>query len=316
MQCNPGYTLDDNARAILVCAKHYEKFKEFKQLNLLRTYLNYIKYIQKDDGKLYNFVDKDKNIYDNWSEDAHGRAIWALGYLISSPNIPEDFKKDAEQILLKAIDASLEIKSPRAISFIIHGLYFYNNSKNSSNVRKEIKRFSDFLSNLYYNNSNPSWKWFESYLTYANNKLSEAMLYAYLSTGSREYLDIGLESLDFLLSETFREEIFMPIGQKGWYTKDKERSYYDQQPIDAAYMVQTLILAYKITKDEKYRKKASDAFKWFTGKNVLNQVIYNEVTGGCYDGLGENAVNLNQGAESTISYLLARLSMMDLNPRI
>src|SRR3990172_6036883 len=105
----------------------------------------------------------------------------------------------------------------------------------------------------------------------------------------------------------------MPIGQKGWYTKDKERSYYDQQPIDAAYMVQTLILAYKITKDEKYRKKASDAFKWFTGKNVLNQVIYNEVTGGCYDGLGENAVNLNQGAESTISYLLARLSMMDLN---
>ena len=309
---NSGYTLDDNARAILVCAKHYEKFREFKQLNLLKTYLDYIKYVQKKDGKLYNLVDKNKNIHGEWSEDAHGRAIWALGYLISSPNIPEDFKKDAEQILLKAIDASSEIKSPRAISFIIHGLYFYNSLINSANIKKEIKKFADFLSVLYRDNSNPSWKWFESYLTYANNKLSEALLYAYLSTGSREYLDIGLESLDFLLSETFKGERFMPIGQKGWYTQGSERSYYDQQPVDAAYMVQTLILAYKITKNEKYKKMAVQTFQWFTGKNHLNQVVYNETTGGCHDGLGENAINLNQGAESTISYLLARLSLMDL----
>ena len=308
-----GYTLDDNSRAIIVCVDHYEKFREFKQLCLIKTYLDYIKYVQNGGGKLYNFVDKDRKIYGKWSEDAHGRAIWALGYLISSQNIPKDFKKDAEEILLKAINLSLKFKSPRAISFMIHGLYFYNNVKKSIEIKEKIKSFADYLLKLYKSNSRYSWKWFEQYLTYANNKLSEALFYAYLSTSNKDYLKIGLESLDFLLSELFKKELFMPIGQKGWYIKNKERSYYDQQPIDAAYMVQTLILAYKITKNENYKKKAMQAFQWFTGKNSLNQVIYNEVTGGCHDGLGENSINLNQGAESTISYLMARLSLMDIN---
>ncbi len=307
-----GYTLDDNARAILVCVKHYEKFREFKQLNLIRTYLDYIKYVQKEDGKLYNLVDKHKKIYGDWSEDAQGRAIWALGYLLSSPSMPEDFRNDAESILLKSLKSSSEIKSPRAISFMIQGLYFYNNLKNSHNVRFKIKQLADILLDLYEKNSNPSWRWFENALTYANNKLSEALLYAYLSTGNRNYLDVGLESFNFLMSETFEGETFVPIGQREWYVQGQKRSYYDQQPIEAAYMVQTLILAYKISRNEKYREKAIQTFKWFTGKNSLNQVIYNEVTGGCHDGLGENSINLNQGAESTISYLLARLSLMDL----
>ncbi len=307
-----GYTLDDNARAILVCVKHYEKFREFKQLNLIRTYLDYIKYVQKENGKLYNLVDKNKNVYGEWSEDAQGRAIWALGYLLSSSSMPEDFRKDAEEILLKSLQTASEIKSPRAISFMIQGLYFYNNLKNSPRVRSKIKELTNSLVELYNTHSNPSWKWFEPYLTYGNDKLSEALLYAYLSTGNRDYLDLGLESLNFLLSEMFKGDLFTPIGQRKWYMKDEERSYYDQQPIDAAYMVQTLILAYKITRDEKYKKKAIQTFQWFTGKNSLNQVIYNEVTGGCHDGLGEHSINLNQGAESTISYLMARLSLMDL----
>ncbi len=307
-----GYTLDDNARAILVCVKHYEKFREFKQLNLIRTYLDYIKYIQKEDGRLFNLVDKNKNIHGDWSEDAHGRAIWALGYLLSSPAIPEDFKRDAEKILLKSIEISTKINSPRSISFMIQGLYFYNSLKNSSKVRSKIKGLTNILVDLYHTHSNHSWKWFEPYLTYGNDKLAEALLYAYLSTGKRDYLDLGLESLNFLLSEMFKEDLFVPIGQRKWYMKDEERSYYDQQPIDAAYMVQTLILAYKITRNEKYKNKAIQTFQWFTGKNSLNQVIYNEVTGGCHDGLGEHSINLNQGAESTISYLMARLSLMDL----
>ena len=106
--------------------------------------------------------------------------------------------------------------------------------------------------------------------------------------------------------------MFVPIGQDGWYKKDGKRAYFDQQPVDVAYMVQTLILAYKITKDEKYKKKALNCFQWFLGKNMLKQVVYNEQTGGCHDGIGKNAINLNQGAESTLSYLIARLSLMDL----
>ena len=308
-----GYTLDDNARAILVCVKHYEKFKEFKQLDLIRTYLNYLKYVQGRDGKLYNYVSKEKQINSNeWSEDAHGRAIWALGYLISSANMPEDFKRKAGSIIRKAIRASREIKSPRSIAFIIQGLYFYNKAINSPRVRKQILALADYLLFMYKNNSSPEWKWFEPFMTYANSKLPESLLYAYLATGKRNYLDIGLESLDFLIFKTIEKGMFVPIGQKGWYFKDEKKADYDQQPIEASYMIQSLILAYKITRDEKYRNYTMQTFQWFTGKNTLNQVIYDPSTGGCYDGIGKNAINLNQGAESTISYLMARLFLMDL----
>lgn len=317
IQTNPdkdsGYTLDDNARAILVCTKHYEKFREFKQLDLIRTYLNYIKYVQKKDGKLYNFVSRDKHVNGHeWSEDAHGRAIWALGYLISSPQIPEDFKRDAEKIIVRAITASEEVESPRSLSFIIQGLYFYNKIANSAKIRKYIFKLTDYLISLYKSASNPLWKWFEPYMTYANSKLPEALLYAYLATGKREYFDVGLESLDFLLSKTFKDDLFIPVGQRGWYFKDGQKTEYDQQPIETSYTIQTLILAYKISRNEKYRKYALQTFQWFIGKNTLNQVVYDPTTGGCYDGIGEKAINLNQGAESTISYLLARLFLMDL----
>ncbi len=310
---NSGYTLDDNARAILVCTKHYEKFREFKQLDLIRTYLNYIKYVQKKDGRLYNFVNRDKSINnDQWSPDAHGRAIWSLGYMISSPNIPDDFKREAEQIIRKAISASDQISSPRSLSFIIQGLYFYNRVANSAKIRRHIEKLADHLVELYNSSSSPEWRWFEPYMSYANSKLPESLLYSYLATGKREYLDLGLESLDFLLSKTFSNDIFVPVGQRGWYFKDGEKTEYDQQPIEASYMIQSLILAYKIVRDEKYKNYALQTFQWFIGKNTLNQVVYDSTTGGCFDGIGEKAINLNQGAESTISYLMARLYLMDL----
>jgi glycosyltransferase involved in cell wall biosynthesis len=313
---NSGYTLDDNARAILICTKHYDKFKEYDQLSLIKTYLDYIDYVQKEDGRLLNFVDKRKKIDEkNWSEDAHGRAIWALGYLISSQNIPEDFKRDAEVILLKALKPLNQIKSPRALSFMIMGLYYYNQTKNLPSIKALIKEFADGLLKLYETNSSEKWKWFENYLSYGNSKLPEALLYAYLSTHEDKFLEVGLESLDFLSGETFIEGVFAPIGQNGWYEQNKKRAYYDQQPIEAAYMVQTLILAYKITHNRMYKNMALKAFQWFIGKNSLNQVVYNESTGGCFDGIGENSINLNQGAESTISFLLARLSLTDFDSK-
>ena len=308
-----GYTLDDNARALLVCTMHYEKFKEYRHLPLIKTYLNYIQYVQAKDGKLYNYVDKHKKINsEDWSKDAQGRALWALGYLISSSSIPTDFKRQAENIFLKSLPSTSEMESPRSIAFTIKGLYFYNKEKNSQQIKENIKKLSDQLQSFYKSNSHKEWQWFEPFLTYANSKLPEALLYAYISTKDKTYLETALESLNFLISKTFKNSVFIPIGQKGWYIKDNQRAYYDQQPIEAAYTTQTLILAHKITNEEKYRSHAIDTFQWFIGKNSLNQVIYNTTTGGCYDGLGKNTINLNQGAESTLSYLIARLSLANL----
>jgi len=305
-----GYTLDDNARALLVSCMLYEKSKKNLYLKQIKKYLKFIRYVQRWDGKLFNLVNKDKKINRrDCSDDAQGRAIWSLGYTLSIKELPEEIKEDAKEIFIKAMGENKKIKSARAAAFTLLGMYFYDRKYPSRLNIKKINSLAEYLIILYNTYSDKEWKWFENYLTYANSKLSEALLYAYMATRNKKYLKIGLESLDFLISKTFSgKDTFVPIGQNGWYERDQKKSLFDQQPIDVGYMVQTLLLAYKITKDEKYEKYAIKTFQWFLGKNTLNQVVYNEITGGCYDGVGEFSLNLNQGAESALSYLLARLS--------
>jgi len=302
-----GYTLDDNARALLACAIHYNIFGDKNTLILLKKYLNFIKFVQQNDKKMYNFVDHNRQLkLEYWSDDAHGRAMWALGNLISSDNIPMELRRMAEIIFVKGIKAIDKIKSPRAIAFIIIGLYFYTKVKKSEKIK--IRMLSDKLIELYEDKARKDWKWFENYLTYSNSKLPEALFYSYKITRNEKYLTIAKESLDFLISITLKNNIFVPIGQKAWYIKDDRRSHFDQQPIEAASMVQTLTNAYEITLKEKYMKFAGITFQWFLGKNSLNQVVYDENTGGCHDGIGEFSINLNQGTESSLAYLLARLT--------
>lgn len=309
-----GYALDDNARAMIVCCMHYSTFKDAAKASLLRKYMGFIRHTQQSDGRFYNFVSSDRKVdLEHWSEDAHGRALWSLGVLISTEGIPFRLKKDAGQMFKKALDIVDKIKSPRAVAFMINGLYFYNKAKPSPEMADKIRGLADYLVSLYRHCSSGRWRWFEEYLTYSNSKLPEALFYAHLAakdiTKDRTYLKIAQESLDFLSSITFEDGIFAPIGQNGWYMKNGQKAHFDQQPVDTASMVQTLLLANKITNKSSYLKDAIKAFQWFLGKNCLNRAVYDESTGGCHDGIGESSINLNQSAESTISYLIARLSL-------
>ncbi|NVM01573.1 MAG: glycosyltransferase [Candidatus Helarchaeota archaeon] len=304
-----GYTLDDNARALLDYSIHYNIFIDDAKLKLIKKYLDFIKFVQQNDNKMYNFVDHNRKVnLESWSEDSHGRAMWALGYLVFSKNISNDLRIESQAIFEKGLKAVNNIKSPRAVAFIIIGLYFYNQVKKSNSIQVQIKKLSNYLISLYFKCSYEEWNWFEKNLTYSNSKLPEALFYSYKITGEEKYLKIAIDSLNFLISITFKDDLFSPVGQNGWYIKDGHKTFFDQQPVDTSSMVQTLILAYKITKEKKYMKFAILAFEWFLGKNSLNQVIYDETTGGCYDGLGEFSINLNQGAESSVTYLLARLA--------
>ncbi len=306
-----GYTLDDNARAMIVSTIYHDLFKDNNKLKLIKKYLNFIKYVQQDDFKFYNFVDHEKKInFEHWSDDSHGRAMWSLGYLIASKTIPEGLRNEAQEIFEKGLAVIEKIKSPRAIAFIIIGLYFYN--KRNKNSENRINKLSDYLVSLYYNCRTNEWHWFENYLTYSNSKLPEALFYSYKITNNKKYLKIAKKTLDFLITKTFMNGLFSPIGQNGWYFKNGDKALFDQQPIDTALMVHTLILAFKITNLKKYIKLADTAFKWFLGKNSLNQVIYDETTGGCHDGIGKFSINLNQGAESSVMYLIARLAIEEL----
>lgn len=305
-----GYTLDDNARAMIASCMHYQSSKADSELKRIMIYLNFIKYVQQSDGKLYNLVGYDRKInFKHWSDDAHGRALWALGLLISTSSIPSEIKAEARQVFEKALNSIEEYKSPRAAAFTLMGLCYMNTFVNSTTNIAKIRELAEFLSYLYSINSSDKWKWFERYITYSNSKLSEALLYAYLATDEKKYLDIAQESLEFLMATTFENGMLVPVGNDGWFHKEGRKAIFDQQPEDVSSMVQTLAFAHEITKNEFYKKKAHIAFQWFLGNNTLRQVIYDESTGGCYDGIGQSSINLNQGAESTISYLIARLTL-------
>ena len=153
-----------------------------------------------------------------------------------------------------------------------------------------------------------------SYLTYANSILPEALLCAWLASGNGVYKDIAKRSFNFLLSKIFKDGRIKVISNKGWLKKEEanlsgKETIGGEQPIDVAYTILALSKFYEVFKDNEYRQKMEIAFNWFLGANHLHQIIYNPCTGGCYDGLEENYVNLNQGAESTVSYLMARLTI-------
>jgi glycosyltransferase involved in cell wall biosynthesis len=310
---NSGYTLDDNARALIAICMHYNQFRESGDIDLLNTYLNFIEYCQQPNGKFLNYVDKEgefhvQNDYNNL-EDSNGRTIWALGTLIAHQHImPETLFVQANKIFEKAIDNISQIESPRAIAFAVKGLYHYQITQ-KDNVQPIINLLATKLLEKYNRVSDTNWKWFEEYLTYTNSTLPEAMLYAYLATNNPAYKMIAHVTFEFLLSHLFINGTIKVISNRGWCQKGTVPNQYGEQPIDVSCTIQALDLFYWVFKDEAYREKMEIAFSWFLGNNHLNQIVYNPLTGGSYDGIEEHSVNLNQGAESTVCYLTARLTV-------
>ena len=307
-----GYSLDDNARALIVVSSALKHGKP-EALELVDRYFKFIARMQRPSGTFANLASgKRKIVRQELSEDAQGRTLWALGYSMNQDAVPAEMRQKAEKMFRKAIPAVRKLTSPRAIAFAMLGLFYYTRVKPNASTNKLLRQLAGRQIADYLAAAGKDWLWFEQSLTYSNSKLPESLLYAYLATKEKSYLQIAEKSLHFLLDITFEKGYFSPIGQNGWYLRNGKRAYFDQQPEDASSMVQTLAAAWHATGNPKYRKLALDTFQWFLGKNHLNQIVYDEVTGGCYDGLGQHTLNLNQGAESTISYLLARLAIEEL----
>jgi len=319
-----GYTLDDNARAMVAMCQHFELTSDSQDLLEIDNYLQFIKYCLQDEGYFLNYVDEQKQFteqnYTTNLADSNGRAIWALGYLVSiSRLIPEESQSiaiDAAATMKKALLNVNKMHSTRAMAFVIKGLYYSNTFKKLVNHTEIIKHLANRLVQMYKHEADKEWLWFESYLTYANSILPEAMLCAWMDTGDVTYKDIAKSSFDFLLSKIFRDGRIKVISNKGWLHRTQngtankaEVVVGGEQPIDVAYTILALSKFYNVFKEEEYKQKMELAFTWFLGANHLHQIIYNPSTGGCYDGLEENYVNLNQGAESTVSYLMARLTI-------
>ena len=309
-----GYTVDDNARALVATCMYFKTTGDEKSIGAIQKYLAFLKFCQRPKGNFLNYVDKEHHFTDQNQEvnlhDSNGRALWALGYVVSLKDIlPETIVTEAVAIFEHAMLDLKVIDSPRAMAFAIKGLFYFQKGKKSANHVAVAEVFADRLLKLYQHESSRDWLWYEGYMTYANSILPEAMLYAWLMTGKGIYKDTAQVSFDFLLSLIFNENGIEVISNKGWLQKGQEAGHFGEQPIDVAYTIMALSKFYDVFMDEEYHKKMEIAFNWFLGDNRLHQIIYNPCTGGCYDGLEETHVNLNQGAESTVSYLMARLTV-------
>jgi hypothetical protein len=309
-----GYTTDDNARALIVCTRWHRIFGNSGVGKLVDTYLSFLFYMQRADGRLYNVLSYDRKFLDDTkSEDCMGRTLWACGQCLDS-QLPLEKKLPSKEIFDKAFPCASSFKSLRARALSVMGLFHYQKANpQDQNALVNIGSLAGQLVECFERESSDGWKWFEPYLTYINGRLPHALFLAHICTRKDKYLQVARDSLDFLLQVQMIGDKFVPIGNRGWYKKGGERAIYDQQSIEASCMVEAALAAFHVTGDENYRKTAYAIFEWFLGRNSRGLAVYNPETTGCYDGITPQGLNLNEGAEATVSYLLARLELEALN---
>ena len=281
---------------------------------LASRYLDYILHCQQANGRFLNYADRDgaftrQNDEENL-DDSNGRALWALGACVSHEGLlPLDMVRRARHALGAALHWVGDLSSPRAIAFAIKGLHASNTRRRNEHVTALIDRLAARLLNTYNATSTQEWNWFEPILTYGNAALPEAMLLAYLETGRHDYRAAANATFRFLLEKLFHGDMLRVISNRTWMEPGIEPDVFGEQPIDVAYTISALALFHDTFGDPQHKRRMHIAFEWFLGRNHLAQVMYNSASGGCYDGLEEHSVNLNQGAESTVCYLLARSIM-------
>ncbi|MCF6183842.1 MAG: glycosyl transferase, partial [Bacteroidales bacterium] len=306
-----GYCLDDNARALLMTLMAYKQKKDTHVLELCTIYLSFILYMQNNDGTFRNFMNFRREYLDETgSEDSFGRTVWALGYLLN--NAPNDASfQSAKDLFFNALPNFIKLNSVRSIAFTLIGISHYLKRMSSDeNLIRILKILANKLVVHYETNKTDKWKWFEPLLSYDNAILPLSLFHTYEIIGDRKIKKIAFESLNFLSDITLNEGYLSVIGNEKWYNKDGERSVYAQQPVDASAMVLMFHQAYMLTKDIKYLEKLYASFMWFLGENDLRMNLYDFETNGCCDGLERNGVNRNQGAESTLSYLISHLTVL------
>jgi glycosyltransferase involved in cell wall biosynthesis len=306
-----GYCLDDNARALLLVVMAFKQKKLPLALDLLPIYLSYIHYMQNEDGSFRNFLSFSRNFLDErGSEDSFGRAIWSLGYLMA--NAPNDaYYQSGREIFFDAAPNFEQLVSIRSIANTIIGMsYYLQRNPPDEEMSGQLRRMAYKLVNQYRQHKTDGWHWFESLLAYDNAMLPLSLIHAACILKEDAIREVALESLHFLSSITLNEGFLSVVGNEQWYVHNGPQSKFAQQPIDALAMVLMFHEAYHLTKDKSYLNQLFTSFMWFLGENDLRMGLYDFETKGCCDGLESYGVNRNQGAESTLAYLIAHLTVL------
>jgi glycosyltransferase involved in cell wall biosynthesis len=311
-----GYTTDDNARALMVSTLLAERTPHEERSETLDLSPRYLAFLwlafDADRRRFKNFLSYGRTwLEEVGSEDSHGRAMWALGTVLGHSQ-DEGVRGAAGRLFESAVPATLTFTSPRSWAFSILGMQAYLDwFPGDRAIQRDRNILADRLLDIYDRSRSDGWDWFEKSLSYSNASLSQALILAGFRSGNKRMIDAGTESLRWLVAAQHRgdEGVFVPIGSNGFFAQDHEKARFDQQPIEACATISACLETHRLTHQEYWLDEAHRVFLWFLGKNDLQVPLYDPVTGGCKDGLHPDRVNENQGAESTLSFLMALLEM-------
>jgi glycosyltransferase involved in cell wall biosynthesis len=311
-----GYTTDDNARALSVSilldeSPEHANRREYP--NLSHRYLSFLWLaFNSDTGRFRNVLGYDRKwLEDAGSDDSHGRALWSLGNVLGHSR-NAGLRGAAGRLFEAAVPATLTFTSPRAWAFCILGMQAYLDwFPGDRAVQGARNTLANRLLDIYERCHSATWRWFEKSLSYSNARLSQALILAGWRSDNQRMIEAGMDSLKWLVAEQHRDdkEIFVPIGSNGFFIEGNEKARFDQQPVEACATVSACLEVYRLTEESQWLEEARRVFGWFLGKNDLRVPLYDVLTGGCRDGLHPDRVNENQGAESTLSFLMALLEM-------
>lgn len=307
-----GYCVDDNARGLITVVEYYAIRKDKEVLPLLQRYLAFLFYaFNHENGRFRNFMSYDRRWLElSGSEDSHGRALWSLGIVVKgAPDC--SVRNIAMKMFLDALPITTQFTSPRAWAFTVIGLQGYLSVYGGdTDARKILDDLAGKIYSLYIKNVTKEWFWCEDIATYANGILPHALILAGKQNNDTKMYEIGIKSLEWLLKvQTAPEGHLSVIGNNGWLKKDGIKTIFDQQPIEVMCLINVCLDVYIITKEKKWFNEGERCLSWFLGQNDLQTPVYDYKTGGCGDGLESQAVNGNQGAESTLAWLISIIKM-------
>lgn len=311
-----GYTLDDNARALLVALEGYRQQQKPEFLELVRRYLAFILWTQQPDGRFVNFVSYDRRFLEPYgSQESQGRALLALAEVCRQP-VDQGVSAAAEQALEHALPQA-KFSALRAAAYgLVAALTLLKNAEKSEQVQlaEALRQHCrQLLVEAFQRTAEPNWAWFEPTLTWGNGLLPWALWKEAAFSGDPQVVRVASQSLDFLNQVCTAPQGYTAlVGNRGWYARGAGKAIYDEQPIDAADLLLANVAAFQVAEADRYLVAARRAYAWFHGENRLGCSLFDPASGGCRDGLGESEVNLNEGAESLLAYLGSTLMVRQL----
>ncbi len=305
-----GYTTDDNARALRLCARLWSEQADEPLLSRVSCYLSFLEHARCSSRGFHNFLSYQRDWLDTGGTgDCQGQAVLALAEVLCC-DLPAGFRGLARELIQSVLPALGQLRSLRAQAYVIQAWAMLERAgvEPIGSLAHVARLAADRLVECYQRSQRSDWYWFESRMTYANAVLPHALFDAAEHWPQGGFYPIAESSFGFLNLVTTADDIFWPIGNDDWYSHGETKSLYDQQPLEASTMAATALAAYRQRADTKYLSIFHRAHAWFLGDNSLRQSLVDLESGACCDGLEETGVNRNQGAESTLAYLWTELS--------